>query len=113
MALGGGLALAVLLWGHGLVTLGVGVVGGVVLASVGLRARAAAARGTLAALGLASCLFAVLDVKADVLERPGAASDAAALAGLTGVPTLAWGALWWLVSLAVFAWAARRAWRRL
>lgn len=113
VALGGGLVLSVLLWGHGLVTLGVGVGAGVVLAAVGLRAGAAGARGTLAALGLASCLFAVLDVKADVLERPGAASDAAALADLTGVPTLAWGALWWLVSLAVFAWAARRAWRRL
>lgn len=113
VALGGALAGVVLLWGHGLVTVAVGVGSGLVLAAVGVRARSAVARGTLASLGLASCLYAVLDVKADVLERPGAPSDAAALADLTGVPALVWGGLWWLASLAVFAWAARRAWERL
>lgn len=112
-ALGAALAATVLLWGSGLVTVGVGVGAGLVLAAVAVRADPEAARGTLAALGLASCLYAVLDVKADVLARPGAPSDAAALADLTGIPALAWGALWWLASLAVFAWAARRAWRRL
>ncbi len=113
VGLGAAMAATVLLWGAGLVTVGVGLGAGLVLAAVGLRAGPAAARGTLAALGLASCLYAVLDVKADVLARPGAPSDAAVLAELTGLPALVWGALWWLVSLAVFAWAARRAWRRL
>lgn len=107
------LAAVVLVWGSGLVTVAVGLGAGLVLAAVALRAGPDLARGTLAALGLASCLYAVLDVKADVLERPGAPSDAAALAELTGLPTLAWGGLWWLASLTVFAWAARRAWRRL
>lgn len=113
VGLGAALAAAVLIWGHGLVTLAVGVGAGLLLAAIGLRAASGAARGTLAALGLASCLYALLDVKSDVLARPGAPSDAAALADLTGLPTLLWGAIWWLASLAVFAWAARRAWRRL
>lgn len=113
VGLGAAMAATVLLWGAGLVTVGVGLGAGLVLAAVGLRAGPAAARGTLAALGLASCLYAVLDVKADVLDRPGAPSDAAVLAELTGLPALVWGGLWWLVSLAVFTWAARRAWRRL
>src|SRR5690606_37272150 len=45
-------------------------------------------------LGLTSCLYAVLDIKSDVLDRPTLPSDAAMLAELTGWPTLAWGVLW-------------------
>lgn len=113
VALGVGLGVVVVVWGHGLVTTLVGVGGGLVLAGIGLRAGPGPARGTLAVLGLASCLYALLDVKSDVLDRPGAPSDAAALADLTGLPGSFWGGLWWLVSLAVFVWASRRAWRRL
>lgn len=113
VGLGVGLAAVVLLWGHGPVTVLVGVGAGAVLTAVGLWAGPGPARGTLAALGLASCLYALMDVKSDVLDRPGIPSDATALADLTGLPALFWGGLWWLASLAVFTWAARRAWRRL
>lgn len=67
----------------------------------------------LTALGLTSCLYAILDIKSDVLDRPDAPSDAAMLAELTGVPTVAWGVLWIAVALGVswrlFRWAWRRA----
>ena len=46
------------------------------------------------ALGLTSVFYAILDIKSDVLDRPELRSDAAMLAELTGVPTLAWGFLW-------------------
>ncbi|MFQ5690750.1 MAG: M50 family metallopeptidase [Gemmatimonadota bacterium] len=70
-------------------------------------------RVLLNVLGLTSCLYAILDIKSDILERPHLTSDAAMLAGLTGIPTLVWGILW--IGIALFAswrlfrWAYRRA----
>ncbi|MBI4601148.1 MAG: M50 family metallopeptidase [Planctomycetes bacterium] len=48
----------------------------------------------LKVIGLTSCLYAVLDIKSDVLDRSQAPSDAAMLAEATGVPTLVWGIVW-------------------
>lgn len=53
----------------------------------------------LTVIGLTSTLYAVLDIKSDILDRPGARSDAAMLSELTGIPTLLWGAAWMLVSI--------------
>ena len=50
-------------------------------------------------IGLTSCLYAVADIKSDVLDRPHLRSDAAMLAELTGVPTVVWGVIW--IGLAV------------
>ena len=63
----------------------------------------------LTALGLTSCLYAILDIKSDVLDRPDVMSDARMLAELTGVPTLVWGLLWIAVALAFSAWLFKRA----
>ena len=48
----------------------------------------------LSLVGLTSCLYAVIDIKSDVLDRPELQSDARMLAELTGLPTLLWGILW-------------------
>ena len=63
-------------------------------------------------LGLTSCLYAVLDIKSDVLDRPGLPSDAAMLTELTGLPTLFWGVLWITLALAACGLLFRWAWRR-
>ena len=63
-------------------------------------------------LGLTSCLYAVLDIKSYVLDRPGLPSDAAMLAELTGLPTLFWGVLWITLALAACDLLFRSAWRR-
>lgn len=68
-------------------------------------------RRLLLTLGLTSCLYAVLDIKSDVLDRPQLASDARMLAELTGVPTLVWGFLWIGLALATVGLLFRRAWR--
>jgi hypothetical protein len=47
----------------------------------------------LTALGLTSALYALLDVRSDVLARPHLPSDAVMLSELTGVPAVAWGVL--------------------
>ncbi len=62
----------------------------------------------LTALGLTSCLYALLDIKSDVLDRPYLTSDASMLADLTGVPTVVWGVLWIGLGLMVSWWLFRR-----
>ncbi len=75
-------------------------------------ARTLPAQGNVAlltALGLTSCLYAILDIKSDILDRPEVQSDARLLADLTGVPTVVWGVLWIVLALLVSAWLFRRA----
>ena len=81
---------------------------GVALVLVARYLPPAANRKVLWALGLTSCLYAVLDIKSDVIDRPELQSDARMLAEMTGVPTLAWGALWIGVALAVCWFLFRR-----
>jgi len=69
-------------------------------------------RTLLTALGLTSCLYAILDIKSDILDRPELESDARMLAELTGVPTLVWGVLWIGLAFAASWWLLSRAYRR-
>ena len=69
-------------------------------------------RGLLLTLGLTSSLYAILDIKSDILDRPHLQSDAYMLAELTGIPTLAWGALWIILALGVTALLFRRAYKQ-
>lgn len=66
----------------------------------------------LTVLGLTSALYAVLDIRSDVFQRPQLESDAHMLAQFTGVPTLVWGVLWSAIAIAASAWALRRAYRQ-
>jgi len=52
-------------------------------------------------LGLTSCLYAILDIKSDILDHPGLSSDATMLSDLTGVSVVFWGTLW--ITLALFS----------
>ena len=61
----------------------------------------------LLGLGLTSALYAILDIKSDILARPELRSDAAMLAEMTGIPTLFWGFLWIAMALLVSAWLLR------
>lgn len=55
----------------------------------------------LTTLGLTSCLYAVLDIKSDVLDRPHLQSDAAMLAEMTPISTTTWGIAWISIAVAV------------
>ncbi len=44
--------------------------------------------------GLTSCLYAILDIKSDILDRPECRSDAWQLAQYTGLPVWFWGVVW-------------------
>ncbi len=90
-----------------------GLAFGAALVAVAVRLGPVANRAVLVGLGLTSCLYAILDIKSDILDRPLMTSDASMLARLTGVPTVVWGVLWIGAALAfctvLFRWAWRRA----
>ena len=62
----------------------------------------------LLALGLTSALYALLDIRSDILARPDAESDAFFLEQLTGIPSIAWGVAWSIVALVACWFALRR-----
>ena len=68
-------------------------------------------RRILLTLGLTSCLYAILDIKSDIIDRPQLRSDAFMLAELTGVHTLVWGFLWIALALGASFLLVRRAYR--
>lgn len=88
-----------------------GALFGVGLIVIGRFAPPLISRGVLLSLGMVSVLYAILDIKSDILDRPEAQSDAYFLAEMTGVPALAWGVVW--IAIAGFvAWRElRRAYR--
>jgi hypothetical protein len=61
----------------------------------------------LRVIGVTSCLYAILDIKSDVLDREHDSSDASRLAAMTGVPSVVWGTVWIAVSLVVTFYAAK------
>ena len=62
----------------------------------------------LMGLGLTSVLYAILDIKSDILDRPHIESDARMLADLTGIPTTAWGVLWIAIAIVAAFFLLRR-----
>lgn len=90
--------------------LGLGFAG--VLIAVAWRGGWKVSRWILTILGLISCLYAVLDIKSDILDRPELKSDARMLAELTGVPTIVWGGVWIAIALLFCLFLFRWAWRR-
>ncbi|UCG39421.1 MAG: M50 family metallopeptidase [bacterium] len=63
-------------------------------------------------LGLTSALYAILDIKSDILDRPHLRSDAAMLAELTGIPTTVFGIVWIAIAVGVCAWLFQRSFRK-
>ncbi len=105
------LALSVRYVGNGFGLLfGIGF--GAAMMFAGWKLSAGPSRVLLTALGLTSCLYAILDIKSDVLDRPHLRSDAAMLAEMTpGITTTTWGVVWISIALAVSGLALVRAYR--
>ena len=66
----------------------------------------------LMALGVTSALYALLDIRSDILQRPHLPSDAYMLGEMTGIPALAWGIAWIVLALVTCGFALRRWLRR-
>ncbi len=81
---------------------------GTFLTWVGVRASPWVSASVVRLYGVYSVLYAFGDIRADVFGAPdGAVTDASMLAGLTGVPAMAWGA-GWLVLGGMAVWANRK-----
>jgi hypothetical protein len=91
---------------------GFGVLFGLALVGASRKLSLAANQSLLLTLGMTSSLYAILDIKSDILDRPHLESDAHMLADLTGIPTLAWGVLWIGLALGVTFLLFRRAYRQ-
>lgn len=64
----------------------------------------------LLTIGLTSVLYAILDIKDDILDRPEIQSDAWMLAEVTGIGSATtWGALWIFIAIFVASWLMMRA----
>jgi hypothetical protein len=64
-------------------------------------------------LGGMSALYAVVDVKEDLLTLQPRLTDAAIMASMTGIPAIVWGLLWSALSLVFFVVIMRLVWRRM
>lgn len=77
---------------------------GVVLIAIGFYLPEAVNDWVLRIIGVTSCLYAILDIKSDVLDRSNLRSDARMLSEVTGIATEIWGALWILIAIALTIW---------
>ncbi len=108
VALGGLMLVVTVLFVRGAFGLLFGLAFGAALVLAARLLPLAGARIALTAMGLTSALYALLDIRSDILDRPGELSDASMLAHLTGVPTLVWGVLWVGLGLVACVWMLRR-----
>ena len=90
---------------------GFGLAFGLALVIGAAKLSAAVNQRVLLTLGLTSCLYAILDIKSDILDRPELQSDAAMLADLTGIHTVVWGSLWITIAVLASAWLLHRSYR--
>ena len=77
---------------------------GVVLIAAGLFLPEVVNDWMLRVIGVTSCLYAILDIKSDVLDRSGLRSDARMLAEITNLPTIFWGILWIVIAIGLTFW---------
>ena len=91
---------------------GFGLAFGLALVIGAAKLSAAANQRVLLTLGLTSCLYAILDIKSDILDRPELRSDAAMLGEITGIHTVVWGGLWITVAVIASAWLLQWSYRR-
>ena len=82
--------------------LGIGF--GVALIAIGFYLPEAVNDWILRIIGVTSCLYAILDIKSDVLDRSNLRSDARMLSEVTGIATEIWGAVWILIAIALTIW---------
>ncbi|MDA0329236.1 MAG: M50 family metallopeptidase [Gemmatimonadetes bacterium] len=89
-----------------------GVVFGLTMIVASRKIGATMNRRLLLTLGLTSALYAILDIKSDVLDRPELHSDAYMLAEVTGIGTATvWGIVWISIALVFTGWLLHRAYR--
>lgn len=106
IAVGIGVAvlLVTVLWVRSLFGFVFSAAAGIGLVAMGRLASARACDLTLRFIGLTSCLYAVIDIKDDLITRPFPGSDAWQMSEILPLPPVFFGVLWILIALAGTAW---------
>lgn len=52
-------------------------------------------------IGLTSCLYVILDIKSDLINRSNIGSDADVISKMTGVPSIIIGGVWFIIALVI------------
>ena len=77
-----------------------GLLAGAALIGTATSFSEAVSDAVLRLVGTVSCLYAPWDIASDLLLRDVAASDAHAIAGITHIPAVVWGVVWFLLATA-------------
>ena len=102
--IGLGMVVISIIFGESRFTWLFGIGFGVVLLAIGFFLSEAVNDWILRVIGVTSCLYAILDIKSDVLDRSHLRSDARMLSEVTGLPTEFWGILWILIAIGLTFW---------
>ncbi|RKU35709.1 hypothetical protein C6496_15510 [Candidatus Poribacteria bacterium] len=102
--IGLGMVAIAIAYGESTFTYLFGIGFGVALIAIGFYLSEAINDWILRIIGVTSCLYAILDIKSDVLDRSNLRSDARMLSEVTGIPTEVWGVLWILIAIGLTFW---------
>ncbi len=64
-------------------------------------------------VGMVSCIYVVIDIKSDLIDRTGIGSDADSIAEMTGVPSMVVGIIWFFIASLVIYYTLRYTFRNL
>ncbi|MCE7990761.1 MAG: M50 family metallopeptidase [Roseivirga sp.] len=64
-------------------------------------------------IGMVSCIYVVIDIKGDLIDRTGIGSDADSIAEMTGIPSLVVGIIWFFIASLVIYYTLKYAFRSL
>lgn len=64
-------------------------------------------------IGMVSCIYVVIDIKSDLIDRTGIGSDADSIAEMTGIPSLVVGIVWFFIAALVIYYTLKYAFRSL
>lgn len=102
--IGLGMVTISIFYGKRIFTYLFGIGFGVALIAIGFHLSETINDWILRIIGVTSCLYAILDIKSDALDRSNLRSDARILSELTGIPTKIWGVLWILIAIGLTVW---------
>ena len=102
--IGLGMVTISIFYGKRIFTYLFGIGFGVALIAIGFYLSETINDWILRTIGVTSCLYAILDIKSDALDRSNLRSDARILSELTGIPTKIWGVLWILIAIGLTVW---------
>lgn len=104
--IGTGMVVICISFGGGLFTYLFGVGFGAALIAVGIFLPESVSDWILRVIGVTSCLYAILDIKSDVLDRSHLRSDARMLSEITPalLSTEVWGIIWILIAISLTLW---------